>query len=207
MSHCTTFAFSYADEATVVAACRRMGLTPVTSAVGEFSALSKALFARLGYAGGKQCRAICAQAGEYQLFVVREGDEYRLMIEKHGLDASDAQTVQELERRFRQAYVRSSLDGVVQALEDGGVRYEIQETRGEIEVRFGAELERSLRVRIKADNRVEEEVSGVVGNACEALTAEVEQLLSLSTTPLDTVWKQEHSINLEDEVLQVLRLQ
>ena len=206
MSHCTTFAFSYADEATVVAAFRRMGLAPKIAAAGQFSAFSKKFLARLGYAGSRQWRAVFAQSGDYQIILLREEGGYRLVVEKHNLGDSDAPKIRELEQKFRSAYVRSSLCSVVQGLVDGGVRYEVEEVHGQIQLRFGAELERSLVIRFSDDGAIEEDVSGVMGGACEVLTAEVERLLSVETAVLNTTWKPERQVNMEDEVLQVLRL-
>ena len=207
MSHCTTFPLSYTDEATIVAAFRQLGLQPTTNAVAEYgSNLSKALLGRLGYAGNGQLRAIVARAGDYQMFVVREGEAYRLLIERHGMNEGHAGEVAQLEARFRTAYVRASLQSILDGLDDAAVHYELQQDTNGFDLRFGPELARRLRITFADGGHIREDVSGVVGDACQLLTAELEELLAGESAVLDTVWKPEQSLVLDDEVVQVLRL-
>jgi hypothetical protein len=207
MSHCTRFEFAYTDEATIVAAFEEMGLSPTTGLVAHFSSDAGKLMARAGYLGKKQYRAICAELDSYQLFVVRERDRsYRLIVERHGLGIADGPNVHRLETAFRRAYLRRSLQSVLDSMDDAGVMYQLEEQVDGFEITFGPDLSKSLRVTLSQNGLIEEEVSGVSGSVCETLTADLEFLLAADGAKLQTTWKPEHSHTVEDQVVQVLRL-
>lgn len=208
MSHCTSFKFSYTDEALAVKAFKRLGLEPTTDVVCEYSStFSKAILGTLGFAGTKQYRAIVAKAGEYQYFLVREGDEYRLLLERHGvLTERDQARMAKLEAEFREAYIRLAVERVADRLDNQGIRHEFEDASGGVLLRFGPMLAQSLQITFGYDGNIQEEISGFSGPGCVDFTAEIEGLLSVETAELATTWKPEYQQKVDSETLQVLRL-
>ena len=209
MSHCTRFAFSYQDEALAVQCFRRLGLEPSTDVICSYdSEFAKSVLSRLGYAGSSQRRAIIAAAHGYQYFLCREGDEYKLHMEKSGtLSSTDIDTMRNMESEFRLTYVQLALEQLAERLEAQGMPTRFVREQASLTLQFGPAFDRAVKMTLADGEHLDEEVSGVAGPSCADLTAELENLLSLESSDLTTSWKAEYRQEIDDEVVQVLRLQ
>lgn len=209
MSHCTSFSFSYTDEELAVQAFHRLGLTPTTDVISEYgSDFSKSFLSLLGYAGQRQMRAIVAATESYQYFLCREGKAYRLYLEKEDEPTqSDLADMEDMEMAFRLTYIQIALERLAKTFEDRGTPTRLVQEEDAVILQFGPSFDRSIRITTTSDGFIEEEVAGVVGSSCADITAELENLLSLETAELATQWKPEYHQQIEDEVVQVLRLQ
>lgn len=209
MSHCTSFSFSYKDEALAVKTFRRLGLPASTSVIAVYeNDLAKSVLSKIGYAGKRQMRAIVAASKGYNYFFCKEENEYKLLIEKDGnLTELDKMTMVRMETQFRLTYIQIALEQTAKKFENSGISAQLIREGNELVLQFGPSFERSIRVTMLPNGEVKEEVIGVVGSACADLTSELEGLLSLETTELITEWKPEYRQEIEDQVIQVLRLQ
>lgn len=209
MSHCTRFAFSYQDEALAVQCFRRLGLEPSIDVICSYdSDFAKSFLSRLGYAGSSQQRAIIAAAHDYQYFLCKEGDEYKLHMEKAGaLSRSDIDTMRDMEAEFRLTYVQLALEQLAERLEAQGMPTRFVREQASLTLQFGPAFDRAVKMTLAGGEHIDEEVSGVSGPSCADLTAELENLLSLESSELTTSWKSEYRQEIDDEVVQVLRLQ
>lgn len=209
MSHCTKFAFSYADEELIVKCFQRLGLKPSTEVIARFgSHFSKSILSKIGYAGERQMRAIVAASQGYNYFVCKENSEYTLHIEKGGVISTvDQVNMSKMETEFRLTYVQISLERLAERIQDGGVPTRFVRENNTVTLQFGPSYDRAIRVTASSDGSIEEEVSGVNGPSCASLTSELEALLSLDTAELATRWKPEYTQEIDDQVVQVLRLQ
>ena len=209
MSHCTSFLFSYQDEELAVKCFRRLGLEPSTQVIVDFgSHFAKSFLSELGYLGERQRRAIVAASQCYQYFLCKEGSEYRLHIEKaEPITTTDQAVMKRMEFEFRFTYVTLALERLAERLEDSGTPWCLVREQNSLVLRFGPAFARSVKVTLQPNSEaLEEEVSGVIGPSCTDLTSELEQLLSSETTELTTTWKPEYQQVIEDEIVQVLRL-
>lgn len=209
MSHCTRFAFSYQDEALAVQCFRRLGLEPSTDVVCNYdSEFAKSFLSRLGYAGSSQRRALIAAAHGYQYFLCKEGDEYKLYMEKPGaLSGADIDAMRDMEAEFRLTYVQLALEQLAERLEAQGMPTRFVREQASLTLQFGPAFDRAVKMTLAGGEHIDEEVSGVSGPSCADLTAELENLLSLESSELTTSWKTEYRQEIDDEVVQVLRLQ
>ena len=208
MSHCTSFAFSYKDEALAVKSFRRMGLSPSTEVIAEYgNDFAKSFLSKIGYAGRRQMRAIVAASQGYGYFLCKEGPEYKLRLEKSGtITEADQANMTRMELEFRLTYIRIALENIAEKLENGGTPTRFVQENDTVILQFGPNFDRSIRVAALPGDLVHEEVVGVIGPACADLTSELEELLSLETAELVTEWKPEYRQEIEDQVVQVLKL-
>lgn len=209
MSHCTSFTFSYKDEGLAVKAFHRLGLEPSTEVIVEYgSDFAKLFLSRIGYAGERQMRAIVAASHGYQYFLCKSGEEYNLRMEKDGaLTEADHVRMAQMELEFRLTYIQIALERLAEKLENSGTPTRIICDNNSVTLQFAPSFDRSIKVTASSNGLVEEEVAGVVGPSCADLTANLEELLSLETAELTTTWKPEYRQEIEDQVVQVLRLQ
>lgn len=207
MSHCSTFEFAYAHEDLAVEAFREMGLRPSTDIVSSYATdLGKSVLGGLGFVGQGAARAIVAKAGEFQFFLVKEGAFYRLLVEHPSMGPREKTRADELAKAFQLAYVRRALERTASTLQAAGIRREFSAAPEGWVLRFGADLERSVTVRILADGRLFEEVAGVSGPSCQDITEPLEDLLCAPEVAVNTTWKPSFSEQVDDQVMQVLRL-
>ncbi|WP_344707419.1 DUF2997 domain-containing protein [Sphingomonas swuensis] len=169
--------------------------------------MAKAVLGHIGIAGKGVSRAICARHSPFQLFLVRSGSDFQLVIESDDRSAlADHERVEALEAAFRFAYLAVAAERTLCAsLDDGGVPWTMEEQPDGMVIRFGPDLARRVILRSVGDH-VEEEVAGVLGGRCAELTAELEDLLASATAELLTEWKPSYHETIDDEVVQVLRL-
>ncbi len=205
MSHCTKFDFSYTSEDAIVKAFRKMNIKCSTEMVSEFSSdFEKQVLGKLGYLGHKQYRAIVGEIKGGHIFVCRvEHDKYELFVEHHQGYNPDEDKV--IANQFRNAYIEVAIDKVLRKLDLNATRYELYRQPNGIIVNFGPKLEYTLSV-LSENDQIVEDVKGVKGDFCTTLTEDIEDVLSQPTSELQTEWKQEIEMQVDDEVLQVLSL-
>lgn len=208
MSHCTKFDFTYSDEETIVKAFRKMGLQSSNELVATFNSdIAKKVFSRFGYMGTMQQRAICSCKDGINMFMCKIAEsQYELVCEHPAITAAIEKRMEELALEYQQAYVEVAVDMVVKKLENTGTPTRVEKNRGNYTVNFGPSLE--YKVAVSYDqNTIKEEVFGVKGSFCTALTEDIENILSHPETELVTEFKEEMEMVVEDQVLQVISLE
>lgn len=208
MSHCTKFDFSYSNERMIVKAFNKLNIPCSTMMICEYdNDFEKRVLNELGYMGSKQSRAICGYSGEYQLFVCRiEDNLYKLYVEKSSeITTQDEHRMQTLSDTFCRAYIECAIDEVARKLEKSGMPTEVKKEGYRFVINFGTMLEYSLSV-VFDNGQIIEDVHRVKGDFCTKLTEDLEEILSSPTTELNTAWKEEYEMPLEDQNIQVLSL-
>lgn len=208
MSHCTKFDFNYTDERIIVKAFNKLQISCATTMVHWYdSDLAKKMLSKLGYMGHEQSRAICGCKDEYQFFVCKKKDNlYELYMEKSTtITQEDEVKMDSLAETFRRAYIECAVDKVVRKLENSGMPTEVSKDNDKFVVNFGPMLEYSLSV-VFDNGQLIEDVHGVKGDFCTKLTEDLEEILSSPTAELNTAWKEEYEMPLEDQNIQVLSL-
>lgn len=208
MSHCTKFDFTYSNERAIVMAFSKLGIKCTTDIVSlHNSDFSKHILGSLGYLGNTQYRAICGVVHPYQLFMCRiEEDRYELLIEKGDtIYENDAVRMNQIEEQFRNAYIEVAIDEIIKKLDKGNMPSKVESQENKYLIHFGPSYEYKL--SIVFDNGVlTEEVEGVKGDFCTKLTEDIEDILSHPEAELNTVWKVEREMLVEDQNIQVLEL-
>lgn len=208
MSHCTKFDFTYSDEEAIVRAFRKMGVQTSTELVAEFNSdFQKKVLSHLGHMGLRQMRAICGRKEGINMFMCKVAEnQFELLCEHPNITPQIAKRMEELGVEFQQAYVEVAVDTVVKRLEDSGTPTRVEKQDQKYTIEFGPSLE--YQVVISYDEKVvKEEVFGVQGSFCTALTEDIENILSHPEAELISEFKPEIDMVVEDQVLQVLSLE
>lgn len=208
MSHCTKFEFTYSDEEAIVMAFRKMGLQSSNELVATYNSdIAKKVFSRFGYMGTTQQRAICACKDGINMFMCKIAEnQYELICEHPAITATIEKRMEALALEYQQAYVEVAVDMVVKKLENTGTPTRVEKKQGKYSIYFGPSLE--YKVAVSYDqNTIKEEVFGVKGSFCTALTEDIENILSHPETELMTEFKEEMEMVVEDQVLQVISLE
>lgn len=208
MSHCTKYDFTYSNEEAIVKAFGKMNIKCSTEIVSTFATeIGKKFLSKIGYIGIKQCRAIVGKYGVYQLFACKVAeDKYELLVEYSGqIGAKQEREMKEIEKSFRIAYMSVAVDKIVKKLKDSGMSSSVRQNDNRFIVEFGPLSEYSVTITFD-NNQIIEDVHGVKGDFCTKLTEDIEDLLSSPVAELQTEWKVEYTMPVEEQALQVLSL-
>ena len=208
MSHCTKFDFKYSDERTIVQTFKKLNIPCSTELIGEFhTEIGKRVLGSIGYAGTKQYRAICGISEPYQLFVCKlEEHHYELVIEKGGvITSADALAMDNLSNTFQTAYIGVAVDNLVAKLDKSNMPAKVERRENQYIVRFGPSYEYSVSIVFDSNNIIED-VNGIQGEFCTKLTEDIENVLSHPLAELNTEWKEDVNLMVEDTNIQVLEL-
>jgi hypothetical protein len=209
MSHCTRFEFTYKDELTAVRAFQRLGLRPQTTIVSWYSSdLLKKTAGALGIVGDAPTRAIMAARPPYNYLLVHHEGTMSLMIESRDSSAiANQQAIRTLEENFRLQYIEVVIEEQLGGpFSDAGVPWRLSRNADALELQFGPDYRRQISFRL-VDGQLQEEVFGVTGASCEKLTSALEAALAAPSAELITEWKPAYHEIVEDEVVQILRLE
>lgn len=208
MSHCTKFDFTYSDEEAIIRAFRKMGIQTSAELVAEYANdFQKKIFSHFGHMGIRQMRAICGCKDGINMFMCKIAEnQYELICEHPNITSQVQARMKELGVEFQQAYVEVAVDAVVKKIENSGTPTRVDKQEKKFTINFGPSLE--YRVVVSYDeHRVNEEVFGVTGGFCTALTEDIESILSHPETELVSEYKPEIDMVVEDQVLQVISLE
>lgn len=208
MSHCTKFDFTYSDEDAIVRAFRKMGVQTSTELVAEYNSdFQKKVLSHFGHMGIRQMRAICGRKEGINMFMCKVAEnQFELLCEHPNITSQIAARMKELGVEFQQAYVEVAVDSVVKKIENTGTPTHVEKQKQQYTINFGPSLE--YQVVISYDEKVvKEEVFGVKGNFCTALTEDIENILSHPEAELVSEFKPEIDMVVEDQVLQVISLE
>ena len=208
MSHCTKFDFTYSDEEAIVRAFRKMGVQTSTELVAEYNSdFQKKVLSHFGLMGIRQMRAICGRKEGINMFMCKVAEnQFELLCEHPNITPQIAARMKELGVEFQQAYVEVAVDSVVKKIENAGTPTRVEKQKQQYTINFGPSLE--YQVVISYDEKVvREEVFGVKGNFCTALTEDIENILSHPEAELVSEFKPEIDMVVEDQVLQVISLE
>lgn len=207
MSHCTKFEFNYTSEEAIVKAFSKLGLKSFTGVVAKYNSdFSKKVLSQLGYAGTQQYRSICANQDKYNVFLCKIAENhYELLVECGVKTAEDNFKMKQIAESFQRSYVEVAVDDSLSRITDLGVPARRKDKVDGYEIEFGPNYEYTIFVTIDG-NQVTEEVSGVIGDVCTKLTEELESILASPTAELTTTWKNEYSMILDDQTLQILSI-
>ena len=208
MSHCTKFDFTYSDEEAIVRAFRKMGVQTSTELVAEYNSdFQKKVLSHFGHMGIRQMRAICGRKEGINMFMCKVAEnQFELLCEHPNITPQIAARMKELGVEFQQAYVEVAVDSVVKKIENAGTPTRVEKQNQQYTINFGPSLE--YQVVISYDEKVvREEVFGVKGNFCTALTEDIENILSHPEAELVSEFKPEIDMVVEDQVLQVISLE
>lgn len=208
MSHCTKFDFTYSDEEAIVRAFRKMGVQTSTELVAEYNSdFQKKVLSHFGHMGIRQMRAICGRKEGINMFMCKVAEnQFELLCEHPNITPQIADRMKELGVEFQQAYVEVAVDSVVKKIENSGTPTHVEKQKQQYTINFGPSLE--YQVVISYDEKVvKEEVFGVKGNFCTALTEDIENILSHPESELVSEFKPEIDMVVEDQVLQVISLE
>ena len=208
MSHCTKFNFTYSDEEAIVRAFRKMDVQTSSELITEYkNDFQKKILSHFGYRGSKQMRAICGCKNGINMFMCKiEENRYELVCEHPNITPQIQDQMNNLGVEFQQAYVEVAVDAVVKRLENSGTPTQVTKMEHKYTINFGPSLEYQVVVSYD-DNVVKEEVFGVKGNFCTALTEDIENILSHPEAELVSEFKTEIDMVVEDQVLQVISLE
>ena len=111
-----------------------------------------------------------------------------------------------LAQEYKQAYIEVAVDRVISKLENTGTPTSVDKTSNGYTISFGPNMEYKVAISMNKDV-VTEEVFGVKGDFCTALTEDIENILSHPETELVTDYKEEINMMVEDVNLQVISLE
>ncbi len=207
MSDCTIVDFSYTNKRVVVKAFHKLNMKCSTGMICEFTTdFSKKVLGTLEFAGNKQYRAITGVAGKYQLFVCRIAEEqYELFIERSDIGVNDEIEMEQLAQQFKMAYIEVAVDGIIKKLDNSNMPSQVVKKDNGFIINFGPTMQYSISI-IQDDNQIVENVEGIKGDFCTRLTEDIEDILSLPTTELQTEFKTEYNMMVDDQNIQVLNL-
>lgn len=208
MSHCTKFDFTYSDEEAIVRAFRKMGVQTSNELVAEYSNdFQKKILSKLGHMGIKQMRAICGRKNGVNMFMCKIADnQFELLCEHPKITPQIQDKMNKLGVEFQQAYVEVAVDAVVKKIENSGTPAQVIRNEQKYTVNFGPSLEYQVVITYD-DKTVKEEVFGVKGDFCTALTEDIENILSHPEAELVSEFKPEIDMLVDDQVLQVISLE
>lgn len=208
MSHCTKFDFTYSDEEAIVLAFRKLKVNTSTELVCEFNSdLAKKVLSKFGHLGKRQYRAICGNKNGINMFMLQLADnKYELVCEHPNITDAILKQMDVLAHEYKQAYIEVAVDKVVSKLENTGTPTSVDKTSNGYTISFGPNMEYKVAISMNKDV-VTEEVFGVKGDFCTALTEDVENILSHPETELVTDYKEEINMMIEDVNLQVISLE
>lgn len=207
MSHCTKFDFAYTDEQLIVRAFRKMGIQPATGMVCSYSSDVAKRLSGFGYLGSEQCHAVIGECGPFQIFVCKKDEElFELFVEYGGvITPAIEQQMAQAESQFRKSYISAALDTITRKLAFKGIPSQTIDNGDELVLRFGTRGQYSLNVRF-VDGKISEEVKGVKGSFCTALTEDFENLISHPEVDINTTWTQEYREEVYEQEIEVLKL-
>lgn len=208
MSHCTKFDFTYSDEVAIVKAFRKLGIQSSNELICTYnSEIGKKLFSKFGHMGSMQQRGFVGCKDGINLFMCKvEEHKYELVLEHPSITPIIEKRMEKLATEYQQAYVEVAVDTVVKKLENTGTPTQVEKQSNKYVIHFGTNLEYQLSVSFNQE-AVQEEVSGVRGSFCTALTEDIENILSHPESELTTEFKEEIEMVVEDQALQVLSLE
>ena len=207
MSHCTKFDFNYTNERAIVKAFHKLNMKCTTGIVCEFNSdFSKQVLGALGFAGNKQYRSIIGVTGKYQLFVCKVAeDQYELCIERSDVGVNDDVEMKQLADAYKMAYIEVAVDGIVKKLDNSNMPSEVTRQNNGFVINFGPTFQYTISI-LQDNGQIVENVEGVKGDFCTRLTEDIEEILSHPTTELQTEFKTEYNLMIDDQNIQVLSL-
>ena len=208
MSHCTKFDFTYSDEEAIVRAFRKMGVQTSNELVALYeSEFQKKILSIFGHMGSQQMRAICGCKDGINMFMCKVAEnQFELMCEHPKTTPEIQDKMNKLGVELQQAYVEVAVDAVVKKIENSGTPAQVIKNEQKYTVNFGPSLEYQVVITYD-DKTVKEEVFGVKGDFCTALTEDIENILSHPEAELVSEFKPEIDMLVDDQVLQVISLE
>lgn len=208
MSHCTKFDFTYSDEEAIVRAFRKMNIATSNEQINEYSSeFQKKILGMLGHDGVRQMKAICGQKDGINIFMCKIAENrYELNCEHPSVTEAIKKKMIQIGKEFQQAYVEVAVDMVVKKIENSGTPTQVEKAKGKYIINFGPANEYKIVVSY-TDKIINEEVFGIKGSFCTALTEDIENILSHPEAELTSEYKEEMDMVVDDHVLQVISLE
>ncbi len=207
MSHCTKFEFNYTNERAIVKAFHKLNMKCTTGMVSMYSSdFSKLVLSQLGYMGNQQCRSIIGITGKYQLFVCKVAeDQYELLVERSEIGENDEIEMEQLAQAFKMAYIEVAVDGIVKKLDNSNMPSQVTQQDNGFVINFGPTLQYTVSI-LQDNDQIVENVEGIKGDFCTRLTEDIEEILSHPEAELQTEFKTEYNMVIDDQNIQVLSL-
>ena len=205
MSHCTRFEMSFTDKRSLFKAMRNLNLKPENKVWAEYSShfakkldLSKKIIGKL----------LTGCSGNLNVFFVESEIGLIPHFESPVLGGGDLERVgKTLLVKLRQEYVRCVLQEYLLLLQETGPATASEVNQGDslsFIIKFGEIGEKSINVNVDNNGVIIEDVSGVLGRSCIDATKSIEQKMNINQ--LQRNWTHEYNAEIEDQVIQVLKL-
>lgn len=206
MSHCTRFNVSFVDKRSLFRAMKNLDLKPENKVWANYSS---GFAKKVGIGGNIIGKLLTGSAHNLNVFFTESASGLVPCFESPVLLGDKLeQAGQSLLTSLRKEYVRCVVQNYVSLIREQTPAevFEI-EHNGLITftITFGDIGEKKLRVSIDQNGAIEETVNGVLGRSCLDTVKFIEQKLS-SEIQIQRQWTHEYNVELEDKVIQVLRL-
>lgn len=207
MSHCSSFSMTFRDKRVLYRAMRNLGYNPENRVWVEYrNQFAKKLQVAENVIG----KLLTGTIENLNLFFIETEDGLVPYFE------SDFLSPDELQRRggqylstLRIEYLRCAVHAMADQVRANGNAVTITEESHLSQTSFVLTIgaaNQTLRVAVDQDGNVEEKVEGVAGRSCLDFTANLESKLT-TYNAVQRVWTHEYDATIEDQQIQILRLE
>jgi hypothetical protein len=204
MSHASKFSITFRDKRTLFKAMKVLDLHPENQVWKSYaSELSKAI----GVNGIPLGKLLTGYENSLNIFFIEENSEFVPHVESAKLSDNEREQLgADLVRKLQQAYTQCALEKIQNSIISSGQSAHItRELLDSITIYTLAigDGGKKLIVSIDAQGVINESVFGVSGRSCVDLAVMFEDMLTQS---VERVWTHEYDEVIEDQIVQVLKL-
>lgn len=197
----------FTDKRLLFRALRQLGWKPENRIWAEYQSV---IGKKLGVGGNIIGKLLTAVVGHVNIFFTESNEGLTPHFESSKLNPHDLQQqANHLLLVLKKEYLRCVVHEFASEIRNGGGYAAVNEEERNGVISFVVTIgdsSRNVTVSMEQDGTVREEVTGVAGRSCDALTKSLERRLSVSQD-IVRQWTHEYSEVVEDQVIQVLRLE
>lgn len=206
MSHHTSFEMSFANKRLLYRAMRNLDWEPENRVWMQYkNEFTKSL--KIG--GSTLGKLLTGTVGVINVFFTENENGFHANFESSQLtpDSLEAQGLKLLSI-LKSKYVQVAVEQLAADMRDKGISISIEMTEQEDYTAYVLSIDntdRTIQISVDRMGNVEEKIEGVVGRSCADLTESLEAMLGISSSAQRT-WTHEYDSVIEDQVIQVMRL-
>ena len=206
MSHHTSFEMSFANKRLLYRAMRNLGWEPENRVWTQY----KNEFTKSINIGGTTLgKLLTGTVGVINVFFTETENGFQANFESSQLSptALESQGLKLLSI-LKSKYVQVAVEQLAADMRDKGISILMEMTEHDNYTAYVLSIDntdRTIHISVDEMGNVEEKIEGVAGRSCADLTQSLETMLGISSTAQRT-WTHEYDSIIEDQVIQVMRL-
>lgn len=207
MSHHTSFEMSFTNKRLLYRAMRNLNWEPETRVWLQY----KNEFTKSISIGGSVIgKLLTGTVNGINIFFTETENGFHANFESSQLSPEQLESQGwELLSILKSNYVHVAVEQLAADLRDKGITISMEMTEHDDYTAYVLSIDntdRTLHISVDTMGNVEEKIEGVVGRSCADLTQSLETMLGMSTQTAQRTWTHEYDSVIEDQVIQVLRL-